>query len=79
MILIETWVNALHDDSLRLDQGLGSLIGNNLHLKPDTSIALIPLNVIIFLNNILFIRQGNSETEFGLWVNGNDNNSTTYR
>ena len=43
------------------------------HLKPDTSIALIPLNVIIFLNNILFIRQGNSETEFGLWVNGNDN------
>jgi hypothetical protein len=30
MILIEPWVNALHDDSLRLDQGLGSLIGNNL-------------------------------------------------
>ncbi|CAC9533662.1 Putative insecticidal toxin complex [uncultured Gammaproteobacteria bacterium] len=43
------------------------------HLKPDTSIALIPRNVIIFLNNIPFVRQGNSETEFGLWINGKDN------
>jgi hypothetical protein len=38
-----------------------------------TSIALIPRNVIDLFIKSGYSRQGNSETEFGLWVNGNDN------
>ena len=42
-------------------------------LKPNTSIALIPKIVIdLFIQNG-YLRQGNSETEFGLWVNSKDN------
>jgi RHS repeat-associated protein len=42
-------------------------------LKPNTSIALIPRNVIDLFIKSGYSRQGNSETEFGLWVNGKDN------
>jgi hypothetical protein len=120
-----------HDDSLHLDQGFGSLIGDNFlksigigciisggekwknprleisrikgnvlalvgathlltsvvptehskymhadscpvqeHLKPNTSIVLIPKNVIDHCIKYKISRQGNSVNEFGLWVNG---------
>jgi hypothetical protein len=59
--------------------GIGCIISPNLSLivqeklKPNTSIALIPKIVIdLFIQNG-YLRQGNSETEFGLWVNSKDN------
>ena len=44
------------------------------HLKPNTSIALIPKNVIDRYIEYKISRQGNFVSEFGLWVNGKDNN-----
>ena len=44
------------------------------HLKPNTSIALIPKNVIDLYIAYKISRQGNFVNEFGLWVNGKDNN-----
>jgi hypothetical protein len=44
------------------------------HLKPNTSIVLIPKNVIDYCIKYKIPRQGNFVNEFGLWVNGKDNN-----
>ncbi|VVH66147.1 hypothetical protein BSPLISOX_1203, partial [uncultured Gammaproteobacteria bacterium] len=44
------------------------------HLKPNTSIALIPKNVIDLYIAYKISRQGNFVDEFGVWVNGKDNN-----